>query len=250
VSDSRFPYTCLLAQKQMGTFVRLLSEHDLLPVPPDPGRIWNTVTLCHSCTTKPEAKRCTGWCITIDPGLLVLKTANVRGRLVSVELTATCSYERSEPEQREQWQRQPLRRSSVAALITDVASNERIERYHLDLAGGEQNGPVWHLQNPGRVPDGRRLGLDWLTVPRWAVAPADIVLAAEMVIFNFLYEDWVQLNENGEWINLVKWSEDLVLWHWVEHLRAHFERPADDRATTWLTSQDNAAASRWSPRPR
>ena len=76
--------------------------------------------------------------------------------------------------------------------------------------------------------------------------PADVALMLESVAFNFYYDKWQELNENGSWLRAVKAAENLSMRHYIARLGEHFRRKPDDREQTWLAMQDNAT---WDPRP-
>jgi hypothetical protein len=136
--------------------------------------------------------------------------------------------------------------------ILAVESDTLLERHHLDLANAEpslQQGPVWHLQMGGN-PAGSisPTATNWLDEPRWPVAPMDLTLAIEFVIYSFFPDEWEQLNQDGTWIRLMKDAEQLVVSHFAAHMRAHFLRDANDRDRTWLAAQDNGSRA-YDPRP-
>jgi hypothetical protein len=106
---------------------------------------------------------------------------------------------------------------------------------------------VWHLQTGGNPSGDKELPDSWLSVPRWPFPPVDVVLAAEMVVYNFHPHVWGTLQADGRWLRLVQASEDFVLNHYINRIAEHFARRSPNRETTWLGAQDNASG--WEPRP-
>jgi hypothetical protein len=176
----------------------------------------------------------------------VLTHSRVRGRLVRAELQALVDYQREPPGREEEWQQAPIGRCTVTVELFNVADDQLVGRQHIDLANVGQPGPVWHLQFGGNPSGGKELSNSWLSVPRWAMAPADLVLVADQLVYNLHPQTWVAMQEDGDWLRLVLASEELVLQHYANHLGSHFARTADRRSISWLQAQDNAM---WDPRP-
>ncbi len=246
--SDRYDYTCDRATKQLGQAVRLLADHGILQVPPDGGLIRQCVRRCTPCLKDKGAKRCLGWQTVVDRGVLVLGPVTYAGQSpLRLEVSATCSFQRSEPARAAQWRERPVASSTVVLEIFDIESDKLLERHHLDLANRGQAGTAWHLQYGGNpaagVPD---LPTSWLGEPRWPCAPVDLTLLFELVAYNFFPDEWAQLDEEGEWLHLIWAAEDLLVSHYARFIDAHFSREVDLREGTWLAVQDNM---RFDPRP-
>lgn len=243
-----YDYTCHRATKQLGQAVRLLAAHGILQVAPDEGLIRQCVRRCSACERDKGAKRCLGWQTVVDRGVLALGPVTYVGQSpLRLEVSATCSFQRSAPARADKWRKRPVASSTVVLEIFDIESDGLLERHHLDLANRDQRGTAWHLQYGGNptagVPD---LPTSWLREPRWPVAPVDLILLLELVAYNFFPDAWARLNEDGEWLHLIWAVEDLLVSHYARFIDAHFACRADLREGTWLGVQDN---SRFDPRP-
>lgn len=243
-----YSYTCDRATKQLTRVVRLLAAQGILQVAPDEGLIHQCVRRCTPCRRGKGPRRCCGWQTVVERGLLALGPVSYGGRpALRLDVSADCSYQRSQPARAEEWRKRPVGRSTVVVEIFEIESDELLERHHVDLANPRQLGTVWHLQyggNPsGAVED---LPTSWLKEPRWPIGPIDVTLLLELLTYNFFPAQWDELNGEGEWLRLIWTAEDLLVSHYAHHIKAHFERAADLRQGTWLAEQDNA---RFSPRP-
>ena len=153
-----------------------------------------------------------------------------------------CDFSRSLSGNANDWETAPLKRSTIVVLLFEgVEIEQPCERHHLDLCNGQQPGPVWHLQLGGNPGGYDKFDTTWLSPPRWAVPPADFVLVAEAVVFNFYRSAFDRLNRDGTWMRIVKSAEDLVLTHYRRHMERHFQ-PGAGRTSTWLAAQDNETA--------
>lgn len=246
VAESRYPYTCNAAVKQLVALFVALGEHGVLTYPPERGLLERSVHRCSTCARDRPAKFCTGWATTIDATVATFAPVRVKGgTMVQLEMSAKIAHNRARPAAAGEWESAPMKACDVALEILDM-SGGLLERHHVDLANTAQEGPVWHLQYGGNSRNHPQPPTRWLDPPRWPVPPADIALMVETVAFNFYHEKWRQLNENGSWLRAVKTAEDLTMRHYITRLTEHFQRRADDREQTWLAMQDNAI---WDPRP-
>ena len=244
----RHPYHCGVAKTTIWQLHELLWRARVLAGQPFKDRVARLVRPCSSCDAHGQSKRCTGWTLTIDrDSALSFKPAKVRGRLVRAELQAQASHERSQPAVAEDWQRTPALNSTVTVELFDVADERLLARHHLDLSTRSQPGPVWHIQSGGNPAGEHELTDSWLDVPRWPLPPGDVVLAAELLVFNLHPDSWRKMQSDGAWLRLVQSSEDLMINHYLQRIQTHFLRSAPNRDLTWLAAQDNAGD--WDPRP-
>jgi hypothetical protein len=243
-----YVYTCASATKALMELVRLLGAERLLQAEPDGGLVHQWVRQCERCRRGDGARRCLGWHTSVDRGFLVLGPAPQPGRpTIRIDVSATCSFERPEPGRQPAWVAKPLLHSIVVVEIFDVATNGLLERHHVDLANRGQDGPTWHLQYGGN-PAGEveSLPTSWLQEPRWPMAPLDLTLLLELLVYNFFPEVWRRLNGQGDWLRLIWEAEQLVVSHFAKHMAEHFARAPDRRDRTWLAAQANAE---FYPRP-
>jgi hypothetical protein len=250
------PYNCSGAAEELAAVAALLSEAGLLQVPIDPDLVKGCIHPCQSCRKSKNSRRCTGWKIKINRGLLSLGPIDYHGRVLRIDLSTEASYQRAEKAKAEVWQQAPLATSVVTVEVFEIRGEKLISRSHLDLSNPAppgaprseaQEGPVWHLQFGGNpAGDVEPTPASWLKVPRWPIAPMDLLLTVELVVFSFFPEKWMKLNRNGTWIRAMLWAENLVLRHYSDQLAKHFERVSRDR--TWLTEQDNQSGG-FEPRP-
>jgi hypothetical protein len=243
-----YVYTCASAAKRLTELVRLLGAEGLLQAQPDAGLVHQWVRQCNPCRKGHTAKRCLGWRLLVDRGFLVLGPVGQSGRpTIRVDVSANCSFERATPGRQPEWVAKPLTESTVVVEIFDVGSDTILERHHVDLANRGQQGPTWHFQYGGNPAGGvEELPTSWLQEPRWPMAPLDLTLLIELLVYNFFPEQWRRLNGQGEWLRLVSQAEQLVVSHFAQHMAAHFARAAEQRDRTWLAAQDNAE---FDPRP-
>jgi hypothetical protein len=208
------------------------------------------VTDCAQCRKGRGPKHCCGWCVSIGTEqALVFELAEYKQRLVRPLLHGTCDFRRPRAGTGEDWEDAPLARSTVVVLLFEGTEIEQPrERHHLDLANERQPGPVWHLQLGGNPSGYDKFATSWLGPPRWALPPADLVLVAETLAFNFYPAAFAELNRDGDWVRLVQSAEDLVLTHYRRQMERHFRR-GSARDSTWLAAQDNEALL-LNPRPR
>jgi hypothetical protein len=246
----RYVYTCTWARLELRRLHRVLWGHGLLVNQPFDDVVDRMVQPCASCLRKPNPKQCCGWKLDIDrPTALIFKHAEVRGRLVRPELQVQASFARAAAEPGDRWRERPAESSNITIEMYAVENDRLVARHHADLSNSGQEGPVWHLQFGGNPSGAEKLDDGWLSVPRWPAPPGDAVIAADLIAYNFHYNDWLALQEDGDWLRLVNRAEDLMLTNYVERLSAHFGgKPAIDRTTTWLSSQDNMSGG-WDPRP-
>lgn len=242
----RYPYACNAATKQLVAMFIALGEHGLLTFTPERALLERCIQRCRKCGQGQPPKFCTGWVTTVDPSVATFAPVSVKGGpMVQPELFAKIGTTRSRPGAAEDWESAPMQACVVALEVLDM-SGELLERHHVDLANVGQDGPAWHLQYGGNSRNLPKPNTRWLDPPRWPVPPADLALMLEAVAFNFYYDKWQGLNENGTWLRAVKAAEDLSMRHYVARLSEHFRRGPDDREQTWLAMQDNA---NWDPRP-
>jgi hypothetical protein len=136
------------------------------------------------------------------------------------------------------------------AKVEGAKEARLLERHHVDLGNPGQHGPVWHLQFGGNPPGDAKLPTGWLDPPRWPVPPVDLTLFVEAIIYNFDYEAWKRLWNNGAWRSIVRQAEDLMLFAYTDELARHFARPPNLRGHSWLGALDNQRApALWNPRP-
>jgi hypothetical protein len=228
----------------------VLFRHQLLAEQPFQDAVRALVQMCSSCRAGHKAKRCCGWKVAIGGKTgapLVFSPAEVKGHVVRPELHALVDVTRDAAGTSSQWQDKPVTATTLAVHVHDAGTDSLLARHHLDMANRDQEGPMWHIQMSGKSPTEDQVELDWLIVPRWPVLPSEIVLACEIVAFNFHHVRWVALNEDGGWVRLVQEAEDLVLTHYSDRLSKHFLRRAPDRDGSWLAAQDNRGE--WDPRP-
>jgi len=178
-----------------------------------------------------------------------------RGTALQIEIEAHCDFTRRSGGTGDEWRSAPARSGELAVIIYDAkASGDKedriIERHHIDLANSGQPGPVWHVQFGGNPPGNAKLPTSWLDPPRWAVPPVDLTLFVEAIIYNFDYEAWKKLWDNGAWRSVVQRAEDFMMLAWAEQIAGHFGRPAKLRKDSWLAILDNGRRPPlWDPRP-
>jgi hypothetical protein len=236
---SGFTYTCDRAQKELIDLIRLVGETRVLQLTPDDGVIHQCVEKCNPCERGKGTKRCLGWRIAVDRDILWFGPVSFPGHPpIRISLSAKCSFRRPEPGREDLWQEKPLATSVATVEIFEVETETLIERYHLDLANTGQPGSIWHLQFGGN-PAGDVLPLptNWLKVPRWPLPPMDLTLMIEFLIYSFFPADWEKLSGRGEWLELIRDAEQLVVSHFAKRMGDHFAGNVD--GPTWLMSQDN-----------
>lgn len=200
----QYPYTCTRARLELWRLHDLLWRHNLLINQPFPDVVDRRISPCAPCLQNSSPKRCCGWSIRIDrAAALVFRHATVRGRLVRPELQVAASFERAAAETGERWTDHPAGRSNIAIEVYAVVDDRLVARHHADLSNRQQDGPVWHLQFGGNPSGTEALADSWLGTPRWPAAPGDIVIAADLIAYNFYYPDWLRLQEDGDWLRLV-----------------------------------------------
>jgi hypothetical protein len=196
------------------------------------------VSECRACS-KQLTRSCQGWRVVVDPARPIqFSTAEYRGHFVRVDLSVASSFERAKPGREAEWEAAPVAASTVALTVFVDGADDPAERHHLDFAEASQPGPLWHLQTGGNPPGQSKFETSWLKIPRWPIAPADIVLACEVVLMNFFESDWNELRGDGLWTNLVQRSEDLLLSGYQRHLASYLALgKAGQRNGTWLDMQ-------------
>jgi hypothetical protein len=243
-------YNCKDAESQLVTFVQLLARAEVLASPPDESLLRHCVHRCASCNQQRGVRRCTGWRVLVERGVLSFRPFVIPGHdAVRIDLSGDVSFQRPKPAKVDLWEARPLASSTVTVEIVDQKDEHLLERHHYDLANPGQLGPTWHLQyggNPqGCVAD---LPTSWLKPPRWAAPPMDLALLAESIVYNFYPTEWDKLNTDGAWVNLILGVERLVISHFARHMHEHFDRAESLRDRTWLTAQDNSLEA-LNPRP-
>lgn len=241
-----YHYTCSRAAQALIRLVRLLGAEGVLQAQPDDGLIRQWVKPCSACQNGHTAKRCLGWSVVVDRGLLTLGPIPKPGRpTIRLEVSAISSFQRSEPARQPEWMAKPLAHSTVVIEVVDVQSENLLERHHVDLANRNQDGPTWHFQYGGNpAANGAELPTGWLQEPRWPLAPIDLTLLLELLVYSFFPDQWRKLNGQGEWLGLIWEAEQLVVSHFAQHMSDYFKH--SDRDRTWLAAQDNAD---FDPRP-
>ncbi len=236
---SDFTYTCDRAQKELIDVIRLVGETGVLQLTPNAGVIHQCVEKCGPCERQKGPKRCLGWRIAVERGILWFGPASTPGHPpIRISLSVKCSFRRSEPGREDRWEEKPLACSVATVEIFDVERDELVERYHLDLANSKQAGSIWHLQYGGNPADGvPSLPTSWLKPPRWPLPPMDLTLMIEFLLYSFFPAEWKKLSNSGEWLGLIRRAEQLVVSHFAKRMGEHFAGNGD--GPTWLMVQDN-----------
>jgi hypothetical protein len=250
---SEYRYTCARAQKDLVDLVKLLEGADVIQGLPDHDLLRTRISTCVPCRGNKKSKYCCGWNTEIERGVLSFgPLTHSASKQIRLDLSAKCDYRRPKPDRQPAWDEAPLAASVVTIEIMSVETEELLERYHLDLANSvvpPQPGPVWHLQVGGNpAGDLAATPTSWLDEPRWPVAPMDLSLAIEFLVYSFFPEKWEALNEDGEWVRLMKDAEQLAVSHFADQMKRHFQRDAESRDRTWLSAQDNKSRA-YDPRP-
>ena len=241
-------YTCGRATKGLVQLIHLLGNERLLQAQPDDGYVHQWLRRCDPCRKGDGPKRCLGWQLTVERGFLAFGPISTAGKpTMRLDISARCGFQRDKPGRQGQWCARPMAHSNVVVEVFDVADETLLERHHIDLANRGQAGPTWHFQYGGNAEGGLPdLTTSWLQEPRWPIAPVDMTLLIELLVYNFFPEQWLKLNGQGEWLQLMWDAEQLVVSHFAQHMARHFEKDVSTRDRTWLAAQDNAD---FDPRP-
>ncbi|WP_269792370.1 hypothetical protein [Stenotrophomonas sp. Iso1] len=109
------------------------------------------------------------------------------------------------------------------ALQLACVENKYHARWHFDKAnlkgkGQYQDGPLYHLQFGGHVPN--QANDFWLKEPRWAHAPMDLILLLEAVAANFYTDEWTEkIRRDPTWCEYVSQSERMCLSVYLEKIQ-------------------------------
>jgi hypothetical protein len=164
-------------------------------------------------------------------------------RAVNVRLYTQHDYRRAVPETATQWEQTPIAEANVTVEVWDVSEQQRgLSRHHVDLANVKQHGSVWHLQTNGNGFADVRLDM-----PRWVTPPMDLVLAIDLILYNYSHDLWMELQRDGTYRKSVIQSETLVLTAWVQVLASLFSPSHKNRQVTLLRQLDNEELPGWLP---
>lgn len=164
-----------------------------------------------------QAKNNHGWEITVDreyPFIFkpVTTEKNVIYRpTVSVDRIVTSTVESNVFERLD------------LSLQMACENNKNFARWHFDRAnstdGVFQNGPLYHLQFGGHMPN--QSEDFWVKEPRWAHAPMDLILLLEVVAANFYTRAWTEkVRRDPTWCNNVSQSERMCMTAYLKRVHA------------------------------
>lgn len=201
------------------------------------------VSCAHCRSDRPNPRRCTGWTFGFRGAeAILLQNLDVHGRSVAVRLEGVLDFRRPAPKAFENW---PVERASLSISVSLEGEDELLSRTHCDLAERAQYGHVWHLQSGGLASMHGRPSYEWLDVPRWPAMPMDALMLADLVLFNFTWEVWREVNASSPWRLWLRRSEDLMLTSWVGMVNGRWNQP--ERGSL-ATHQCNLTGT-WDPRP-
>jgi len=106
------------------------------------------------------------------------------------------------------------------------SEGQLLDRWHVDLANDDQEGPIFHLQYGGHSSGSTMRHIEQkLSVPRWVHPPLDIVLACELVVANFFPEKWLRLRKDPKWMALVRAAESFCYTGYFNAFGKHYSDP-------------------------
>lgn len=121
-------------------------------------------------------------------------------------------------------------RGCFAVLNTTLelhSEGKLLDRWHVDLANDDQEGPIFHLQYGGHSSGNTMRNIEQkLSVPRWIYPPLDIVLACELVVANFFPETWLRLRKDPKWMALVREAESFCYTDYFNTFSKHYSDPS------------------------
>ncbi|MBO9051631.1 hypothetical protein [Curtobacterium flaccumfaciens] len=204
------------------------------------------IDLCASCAKSRPGSECTGWKLDVRPdkpirlGPFVDKSTLIEARIMGHQ-----DYRRSTSGSSAVWTNSPVESGSLALELWDTSATSRLHaRYHFDLANYDQAGPVWHLQVGGKGTHDSTVRLD---LPRLAVAPIDLCLLIDHILYNYKNKMWTQLLFSAGYIARIRASEEFMLSAWIDQLTRY--KTGLSRGRTLVHELDNVNKAGWNPRP-
>jgi len=187
-----------------------------------------------------------GWLVAFrGERALELTSVEIKGRAVGIAVEGYFDFRRSSSSNSKDWPSAPMKACNGVIRVLDIGTADTLARHHVDLANEGQAGPAWHLQLGGLAADREaKSSLEWLDVPRWGVPPVDLMLLAEIALYNFHPDQWAELSEEGVWVDWIHRSETLVLTHWFDRLASYWDQRVGRRS--WLYEQQRGV---WNPCP-
>ena len=244
MASEKAAYSCRKATVHLKRALTALARHEALIA--DISELAPAlITSCPSCQ-KGAVKYCTGWRLEVGEYQMVCPVrTKLRGASgeAHLHILGQADYRRAEPAARGGWEAAPLRRANFAGEVRMAVGDTVVHRFHVDLAEPDQFAPGWHLQFGG-APQ-RQAGGAPSELPRWPVAPMDLLLFTDAALMNYAPDAWHSLHADPEWVHVLKKSEELILPQYRNWLNAYMDQTHG--SGSWSGAQ--ATTTGWPARP-